>query len=80
MLVIRRRAGETVVIGNDIEITVMEISPTRVKLAVAAPREVSVMRKEVAAIAAENRRAAEFVGSGGIDGVLRLLKQGDFRA
>ncbi len=73
MLVIRRRVGETIVIGDDIEVTVMEISPSRVKLAVGAPREVSVVRKEAAAVAIENRRAAGFVARGGVDDLLRIL-------
>ena len=50
MLVLRRRAGEAIVLGGDIEIEVMEISRTRVKLGVRAPRDVSVTRKEVVAL------------------------------
>jgi carbon storage regulator len=73
LLVIRRRAGETIVIGDDIEVTVIEISPTRVKLAVCAPRAISVLRKETIAIAADNRRAAEVVRAGGLDAVLRII-------
>lgn len=46
VLVMRRKAGETIVIGEGIEISVIEISPTRVKLGVTAPREVPVVRKE----------------------------------
>ena len=63
-------------IGQDIEVTVVEISPTRVKLAVGAPREVNVIRKETMAVAAVNRRAAEFVGSPRLDEVLRILGNG----
>jgi carbon storage regulator len=73
MLVVRRRVGETIVIGDTIEVTIVEISPTRVKLGVLAPREISVTRQETMAVAADNRRAAGFVGSGGVDGLLRIL-------
>ena len=77
---IRRRLGETIVIGADIEITVIEISPTRVKLAVGAPRAVTVMRKESAAVAVDNIRAAEFVGGGRLPKVLGILRKGEENA
>ena len=48
MLVIRRRAGESILIGDDIEVQVTEIGPNRVKLCISAPKEVPVLRKEVA--------------------------------
>ena len=41
MLVLRRRVGEAIAIGGDIEIEVIEISRTRVKLGVRAPRAIS---------------------------------------
>ena len=59
MLVIRRRAGESFQIGVDIVVQVLEVSPTRVKLGIQAPREVPVMRSEQLASVAENRRASE---------------------
>jgi carbon storage regulator len=76
MLVLRRRVGEVIAIGNDIEIEVMEISRTRVKLGVSAPRAISVTRKETASVATENRKALELVSTRGAQGMnetLRLL-------
>ena len=58
MLVIRRRTGESILIAGDIEIEVLETSPTRVKLGIRAPKEVDVVRKEVGLIAGENLSAA----------------------
>jgi carbon storage regulator len=58
MLVIRRRAGESIVISGDVEIEVLESSPTRVKLGIRAPKEVSVVRKEVSLTADENQAAS----------------------
>lgn len=58
MLVVRRRAGEAIVLGEDIEIEVIEISRTRVKLGIRAPREVTVLRRESVHIAQENQCAA----------------------
>jgi carbon storage regulator len=71
--VLRRRLGETIAIGGDIEIEVIEISRTRVKLGVTAPRDVSVLRKEMLAVAAENRKALELI-SGGVEGVNETLR------
>jgi carbon storage regulator len=73
VLVLRRRVGETIAIGGGIEIEVVEISRTRVKLGVTAPRDVSVARKETIAVAAENRKALELI-SGGPEGVAETLR------
>jgi carbon storage regulator len=58
MLVIRRRAGESILIAEDIEIEVLEITPTRVKLGIRAPKSVAVLRKEVRLTEEQNRAAA----------------------
>jgi carbon storage regulator CsrA len=65
--------GETIVIGGGIEIEVIEISRTRVKLGVRAPRDVSVARKEAIAVAAENRQALELI-AGGTEAVAETLR------
>ena len=59
MLVIRRRAGESILIAEDIEIEVLETTPTRVKLGVKAPKAVAVRRKEVRLTEDQNRAAAQ---------------------
>ena len=58
---LRRRVGEAIAISGDIEIEVMEISRTRVKLGVRAPQTISVSRRETVPIAAENRSASELL-------------------
>ena len=78
MLVLRRRVGESIVLGEDIEIEIVEISRTRVKLGVRAPRHVTVQRREAVNVAAENRQASGMLpsyGPDGVDEVLRLLKK-----
>lgn len=47
MLVLSRRLNESIVIGNDIEVTVTQIKGGAVRLGVSAPREMPVHRKEV---------------------------------
>ena len=59
MLALTRKKGETLVLNNDIEVTVLEIRGDQVKLGVKAPREVPVYRKEVyIQIQKENEAAA----------------------
>jgi carbon storage regulator len=60
MLVLSRQRDETIMIGDDIEVTVVDIRGDKVRLGINAPREVSVHRKEVyEAIRRENRQAAQ---------------------
>ena len=47
MLILTRRVGETVVIGNDVDVTVLGVKGNQVRLGVKAPREVSVHREEI---------------------------------
>lgn len=47
MLILTRRIGETVVIGDDISITVLGVKGNQVRLGVNAPRDVSVHREEI---------------------------------
>jgi carbon storage regulator len=60
MLVLSRQRDQTIMIGDEIEITVIDIRGDKVRLGIRAPRSVSVHRKEVYdAIRNENRSAAE---------------------
>jgi len=47
MLILTRRVGETVVIGNDVDVTVLGVKGNQVRIGVKAPREVSVHREEI---------------------------------
>jgi len=58
MLVLTRKLGEMIRIGDQIKVTVLEVRSGQVKLGIDAPTEVKVHREEVyARIQAENRRA-----------------------
>ena len=64
MLVLSRQRDETIMIGDEIEITVVDIRGDKVRLGIAAPTRIAVHRKEVyAAISDENARAARAGGS-----------------
>jgi carbon storage regulator len=60
MLVITRKAGDRVQIGDDITVTLLEITGSSVRLGIDAPAEVAVYRHEILqAVKEENRAAAE---------------------
>jgi carbon storage regulator len=48
MLILTRRAGEALRIGNDIEVTVMAVNGSQVRIGINAPRDVAVDREEIA--------------------------------
>lgn len=59
MLVLTRKLGESITIGNDIKVTVLEMQGKQVKIGITAPKELSVYREEIyQKIQEENRKAA----------------------
>jgi len=60
MLILSRKRGERIVIGPNIELAVVDIRGNKVRLAVDAPRDVSIHRQEVyQRIQDENRQEAQ---------------------
>lgn len=59
MLVLTRKENESIMIGNEIEVKVLDLKDNQVKIGIMAPRSVAVHRREVyLAIQAENAQAA----------------------
>jgi carbon storage regulator len=75
MLILRRRVGEALLLGDGIEIQVLEIGPSRVKLGIRAPDDLAVIRKEVAATRDQNRSAAAGAPPVVIEALVRRLTQ-----
>ena len=64
MLVLSRQRDETIMIGDDVEITVVDIRGDKVRLGINAPTLIAVHRKEVyEAIKQENQRASRMEGA-----------------
>lgn len=64
MLVVTRKKGESLIIGDDIEVTVVRIDEGSVKIAINAPKNVTILRKELyKEVTEENREASKYDGS-----------------
>lgn len=71
MLVLTRKTGESIQIGDDIEITIVSIKGDQIKLGINAPKNVEIHRKEIyLEIQKENENAAE-----GISDLFAVLKK-----
>ncbi|HJO06228.1 MAG TPA: carbon storage regulator CsrA [Chloroflexota bacterium] len=63
MLILTRKIGESIVIADDITVTVLEISGERVKIGIDAPRSVTILRHELQEqVRQENIEAAADLG------------------
>ena len=58
MLILQRKVGESLLIGEDVEISVLSVEAGRVRLAIEAPKSVSILRAELRSAADTNRAAA----------------------
>ncbi|WP_214627320.1 carbon storage regulator CsrA [Paenibacillus agaridevorans] len=59
MLVLSRKKGESILIGEDIEISIVEITNDQIKLGITAPKEVTILRKELYVSVEHTNRDAE---------------------
>jgi len=72
MLVMSRRRGETILIGDQIEIVVAHIGRSRVKVGIRAPRHMLVIAREIKLVSEENMAAAG-ASPAGLTGLLARL-------
>ncbi len=50
MLILSRKPGETIRIGDDIEVTVLRVAGYQVRLGIQAPKDVNIVREEIAIV------------------------------
>ncbi len=74
MLVIRRRAGESVLIADNIEVEVLDVSPTQVKLGIRAPKEITILRKEIQLIREQNQAASQSISFDVLSGLANKFR------
>jgi carbon storage regulator len=75
VLVLTRHVHQSIVIGHDVVVTVLEVRGDQVRLGITAPKEIQVHREEVfAALTAANRQAATSATSSSELEALKVLK------
>lgn len=77
MLVIKRKQSESILIGDDIEIIISEISQDKVKIAINAPKEVKITRKELAETCEFNITASEKINKLSLNNIKESLRNTD---
>jgi carbon storage regulator len=73
MLALSRKINESLMLGNDIEVTILEIKGDQVKIGISAPKAVPIYRKEIyLQIQESNKEAAQ--GNVSAEDLMKLLK------
>jgi len=71
----QRREGESILIGGDVEIRILAINGSRVKVGIEAPRSIPVLAREIHLVRAENLAAAELSSKAAAALVASLFRQ-----
>ncbi len=74
MLVIRRRVGETLLISDNIEIEILALTQSQVKLGIRAPQDVLILRKEMRLTHDQNQEASRMGSLESIAGLVKILR------
>jgi carbon storage regulator len=77
MLVLTRKTNQSIMIGDDVEVTVLAVSRDKIRLGIAAPREVPVFRKEVYLSIKGEGGDADSDNREDTEAALEALKQGE---
>ncbi|MBO6231337.1 MAG: carbon storage regulator CsrA [Ruminiclostridium sp.] len=75
MLVVTRKTEESVIIADNIEITVLEVAKDRVKLGISAPKDIKIIRNELRHAQETNLDSSQAVSKDALDALLTLKKQ-----
>lgn len=74
MLILTRKAGQGFTIGDDVEITITEISGEKVRVGINAPKHIKVLRSELSETVAQNQQAAGPASSDALKALAQGLK------
>jgi len=77
MLMMSRRQGETILIGDEIEIVIAHLGRSRVKVGIRAPRDMAVLAREVKLVRDENRAAAAAPSAAALSSLLEKFQSRD---
>lgn len=74
ILILTRRVGETLIIGNDVTVTVLGVKGHQVRLGIDAPKDVSVHREEIYQRIQQEKAKAVQVGAEGEEAAVMLIQ------
>lgn len=74
MLVISRKSGESIVISDQIKITILSQGGDKVTLGIEAPRDIKIIREELAETIEANKASSEKSGQTDFQGIAALIK------
>ncbi|MBS1876583.1 MAG: carbon storage regulator [Acidobacteria bacterium] len=77
MLVIRRRAGESLLIGDNVEIEILALTQSYVKLGIRAPQSVPILRKEIRQTYDQNLAASNLSSLEAVSGLVEFLRKNE---
>jgi carbon storage regulator len=78
MLVLTRKTNQSIMIGDEIEVSVLAVSRDKIRLGITAPRDIPVYRREVyLSIKGENGESADGNAQGAVDKALDSLSKPD---
>lgn len=75
MLVVTRKTDESLIIADNIEIMVLEVSKDRVKLGVSAPKDVKIIRNELIDTQNVNKDSSKALGKDALEALLNYNKE-----
>ncbi len=74
MLVLARQSGESILLGDEITVKVLEVNGDTVKLGIDAPKSVAIYRKELYQAILEENRIASQLDTGGLKTLSKTLR------
>ncbi|MGL5973280.1 MAG: carbon storage regulator CsrA [Oscillospiraceae bacterium] len=77
MLVLQRKLGETLIINDNIEISIVEMGKDKVKIGIEAPKDIKVLRKEILEIKEQNKEASRNINQELIKNFIEKIKYGN---
>ncbi|HHV74876.1 MAG TPA: carbon storage regulator CsrA [Thermoanaerobacterium sp.] len=75
MLILTRKIGQSLIIGDDVEIKVVSIDGENVKIGISAPKNVTVVRKELLEVKDENKKAIN-IDKSSLKKLEKIIKKG----
>lgn len=75
MLVVTRKTEESIIIADNIEVTVLEVAKDRVKLGISAPKDIKIIRNELKHAQETNLESSKAVSKEALDALLTMKKE-----